>query len=214
MRNGSELPQELYDVIRGSIRVAVAAKVVTFDPATSSATIIPEIGEERRLDDGTVELLTPVEIAGVPVLFPGPLRFGLSAGAYGLALIRHRSHDEWDNGTAGPVAPSSTRRFDFSDVVFLPTLHQPGGTAVESSRYKSNGEPVIRVEAGQALRLGASTATDGLARGSLTDAHFDTIAANFATIAGLLNGLLGPGSYTPTFIAPSSVASTRVFSDG
>jgi hypothetical protein len=99
---------------------------------------------------------------------------GLNTGDLCIGLYRHRSHDEIDGGTDGPLLPASVRRVDMSDMVIIPGFIQPSN-GQQADAFKTNGEPVLAMPGSEALHVGASTASFYLVREDLLNNLIDLI---------------------------------------
>jgi hypothetical protein len=184
-----ELAVGVFRSVMRRVRVAVSARVRSFDAATSTATIAPSVVEQRSVDG---ELLTVAlaDVPGVPVLMPGGTRrgftFGLDSTDSVVAVVRHRSHDEVDGGTeALPASPAASRRMNYSDAVGLPG-YVPPATGRPASHFRTDGQPVAYMESSDSLHVGESTAALLLARADRVEAELATLksAISSAAVAG------------------------------
>lgn len=119
----------LEDVIKTAIETALRethtatpAKIISFDPATQTASVQPTI--KRVFKDGDV-LPLPV-ITGIRVAFQKvgdfTITFPLKAGDEGLLIFGERSMDNWRK-TGDISEPNDTRMHDLSDAVFFPMCY-------------------------------------------------------------------------------------------
>lgn len=175
MADLAETVATLRDSIRAGIRVAVVARVETYDAAQQTADVLPLARESWTVDGQQVEI-EPVPARGVPVVWPGgggrSLTMGLAKGDLVLLVIRHISHDEVDGGASKPLTPALARRLDMADAVALPVFVAPGG-----GQGRSDGQPALVMLGGEALHVGASTADRALALAQETKAHLDALQA-------------------------------------
>ncbi len=201
--------QAMYDGIRASLRVSVVAKVEawTADPPTVDCT--PLVLEEPAglTDEGKRPApFGSITLLGVPLILPlgadRGLTFGLKAGDLVTLLVRHRSHDEVDDGSTTPAAPASLRRLDFSDAVAIPGFTAPGGTALGSAKARSDGAPVLFMAGSDIFYIGDGNAAIKLARADLVESWMDAvknyIAALTLPVAGAVAGPPLPAPPFPT----------------
>lgn len=205
------------------VRTACTGTVQSYDPATQTADVLPDVQEEVMID-GVPTPITSAAIPGVPVVFPGSalrgLTYGLDEGDRLLLLWRHRSHDEVDSGTeALPINPASSRRLNPLDVVALP-FAVPG--AKTAAQRRADGQPVIYLDAGDALHAGAATAALKLSRDDRVQAQLAEISAQFTAVTLTLttwSTALGTALGAPPYVAPPDTYSpgatdtTRVMVD-
>lgn len=120
---------DLEEVIKTAIaaalkdtHTALPAQIVSFDPATQTASVQPAI--KRVFTDGDT-LPLPV-IDGVRVGFQRvgsfAVTFPLSKGNEGLLIFAERSIDNWRK-TGNVSEPNDARMHDLSDAIFLPMCY-------------------------------------------------------------------------------------------
>lgn len=198
----------IFEAVQGGVRVAVVARVEEYRPATQEADVLLLVQEDRVLH-GEREEVPEVRVYGAPVIWPGGggrgLTMGLAVGDEVIALVRDRSHDEVDAGEPGPVVPVSTRRFSPADVVILPGYVRPAEGAPAGS-YRTDGAPVLALPGGEALHVGAGTATFVLVRHDLLKAWLDTVKLwlDTHTHAHFMGPTLTPVAPSPTVADTSS----------
>lgn len=213
------LPEALRAVCRtlqAGVRVAVAAEVLAYDRTDQTVRVRPLVADPYIDGDPAWQEAPPID--GVPVLWlragSVTLTAGVEAGDVGLLLIRDRSHDEVDDGQTGEqVTPSSARRWDYADAVYLPAQVVPADP-IGSGGHRADGAPVLAMGAGQALRVGAATASTAVARADRTEARLDALEAwsGVHTHNGVTVGAGTSG--TATGVSPgAAVASGRIFTD-
>lgn len=215
MLDGGTPMERLFQLMREEVRVCGVAEVISYTPGEPTAHIRLLVQEDRNLPGGRTAVPS-VDIEGVPVLWPvggaRALTWGLRAGDKVLALYRHRSHDEIDSGDAGPLVPALTRRMNPSDVVVLVGFVAPD-TGLESSQFRSDGQPVMGLPNGEALHVGDSAANYVLVREDLLQAELSKIhtAVNGHThlyTPGTLAAIqTGPGA---SYAAPGATSSSRI----
>jgi hypothetical protein len=106
-------------------RVSIPGKVVTYDPATQTATIEAQLKPVRRTTDGEAQTL-PLIMPNMPVAWPrtatGYLTFPLAVGDTGQLIVVDRAIQEWRRlGVA--TDPVMRHTHNLSDAVFYPGLH-------------------------------------------------------------------------------------------
>lgn len=156
------------------VGVAVVARVVAYDPAAGTADVLPMV-QPRRVVEGAPEPVPVSVLYGCPIVWPSAggrsLTWGLAVGDLCLCIIRDRSHDEIDSGSAGPLMPAASRRFSPSDAVVLPGYDVPG--TLPASAVRSDGQMVARLPAGEALHVGVAMAARALALAEETRLQFE-----------------------------------------
>lgn len=135
---------------RAGIEVAGYVVVVEYHAATRLA----DVRSAVQIDDSPGPI-----VYGVPVQHPQgggrSITWGLEPGDVLLGVVRSRSHDEVDDGADVPLTPASSRRFDWSDQVVIPSGR---GTLP----YREDGQMVIGLPNLEALFLGSATASEKL----------------------------------------------------
>lgn len=166
----------------------MSAEIVSYDSATTTATVRPAVRELVLTASGLV-YAEALEIPGCPVRWPGAggvsITWPLPAGTLVTMLVRDRSHDEVDAGAEIPSAPASQRRWDLSDAEVWP-MGYGARDPLPSDATAADGL-VIRLPSGDALAVGAASATRALALATET-------AAALAQIQTVINALVLPVS--------------------
>lgn len=212
--------------IRQTTRVSVIGEVEAYDAATQTCTVRPLV-PEQDLFEGESRDLPPPQLKGIPVLHHGGsargLTMGVEVGDRVLLVVRHRSHQEVDDGAEPPISPQDGRRMALSEVVAIPG-YTTANPAPSSDSYRSDGQPVLYMDTGEALHLAVSTASIALARADRVQQQLDDLKTYldahthaYAGLAPTVPGLTTPPSSTPgTGIPPDlsptppTVASTRI----
>lgn len=204
-RTLTDLATALLERARAVVRVAVTGTLDGYDAESSSVAALPDVSSG----------VPPARIQGIPVIFPGGslrgLTFGLEDGDRGVLLIRHRSHDEVDAGTTAlPTTPAASRQMSMADAVCLPG-YVPPADGRPAAHYRNDGQPVLYLDAAEALHVGVSTAALALARADLVLAELQAIKAAYDVHTHIS---AAPGNPTavpvPLLPAPASVATDRV----
>lgn len=169
-------------------------------------------------DSGDVVGETPPILPRCPVLWPRgagvAVVWGLEPGDLALGVVRSRSHDEVDSGSAIPATPASARRSNLADLVVVPMVG--GGAApLTSAAYRSDGQPVITLAgAGDAVHVGSSTAALQLViaevlRPYLVDLR-DWLIGLTLPVSGSTAGPPNPLNPPPVVPAAANLASGRI----
>jgi|GEM_PF-4359752 len=203
-----ELIVAIVERVRRLMRVAVVGRVSAWDPSTGTATVTPSVA-----DDPTQPV---VPIYGVPVLMIGGssrgITYGLTAGDQVVTVVRHRSHDELDAGTAAlPVQPAASRAMSYADAVALPGYVAPG-TGRPASQVRSDGAMVIYLAPGEAVYIGSATAVFSLTRDDLLQAQLGVLKAAISAAPVVPSD--GGAAFKAALVAalaswPATTASTR-----
>lgn len=156
---------------REGIEVAGYVVVVEYHAATRTA----DVRSAVQIGDGPGPI-----VYGVPVQHPEgggrSITWGLDAGDVLLGVVRSRSHDEIDDGAEVPLTPASSRRFDWSDQVLLPSGR---GTLP----YREDGQMVIGLPSAEAVYIGTAAAAEYLTRNDLVRTNLNAIKTALDTIA-------------------------------
>ena len=211
----------LVDAAVDGVRVMVDARVVAVNGDVVD--IQPLVADRETDADGSSAWVSPPVLPNIPVarMKLGPLTIAgkPDVGDIGMALIRDRSHDEVDGGNApasGSLEPASTRRWDWSDAVFLPVSVVPG----ELSSIRDDGQPVLDLDAGVPLRVGDKDASSAVALAQESSSNYSDIAATLTPIVTAWNAvasggggpLIVPTTALPVYL-PTPVASSRLLTD-
>ena len=166
---------------RAGIEVAGYVVVVEYHAADRTA----DVRSAVQIDDSPGPI-----VYGVPVQHPQgggrSITWGLESGDVLLGIVRSRSHDEVDDGADVPLTPASSRRFDWSDQVVIPSGR---GTLP----YREDGQMVIGFPAAEALYVGVDDAAEYLTRNDLVRTNLNAIKSALDTIAAAVGV---PNSYS------------------
>ena len=175
------LANAIMDTVRRRVRTAVVGHVEAYDPATQSAQVLPLVGEQDDYD-GDVRELPPVAVQNVPVVHYGSGKYGitfpLEAGDPVVLVMRHRSHEEVDNGAQPPITPQRSDRMAVDNAVAFPGFVPPATGQVTAHRRAD--AMVIYIDT-TPLYIGDSTAAEALALASAVDARLNAIQNGFNT---------------------------------
>jgi len=164
--DSSDLSAAIMDAVQRKLRTSVVVRIESFDPQSMTADVTPMVVEDRLID-GELVPVPQLTIPNCPVALPyggnHPFTSGLRRGDLVIGLYRHRSHDELDGGSNGPLSPQSTRRVSESDIIVLGGYIVPV-KGLDPSQYRTDGQPVLSLPGTDAFHVGASTATYYLVR--------------------------------------------------
>lgn len=209
----SEVLLSALDRARADVHVSVVVRVVSYNAAARTATVVPLVLEEM-LEDGERVAVDNIEIPDCPVQWPcggeSGITFGLDEGAECLAIYRHRSHDEIDEDTAtGPVLPALAHEMSPADLVILPLYTRPG-VGADPSTYAANGQPVIYFPGDQTCQIGDATASKALALAESVASQLNAIRSLFDGHTHVVTSFSSPSAVpVPIFatsVLPSDVA--------
>lgn len=201
--------------IEQTTRVSVIGEVEAYDPETQTCTVRPLV-PEQDLFEGEARDLDPPQLKGIPVLHHGGslrgLTMGVEVGDRVLLVVRHRSHQEVDDGAQPPISPQDGRRMSLSEVVAIPgyTTVNP---APPSSSYRTDGQPVLYMGASESLHLGIGTANIDVPRDDLAQQQWTKIWTYIAALEAQLVTSIPAGTWTPPSGVPRGTdptASTRI----
>lgn len=214
----------LLEAARRSSPGAVVARVDRFDAQSCTVDATPVVWDWRTVRGERV-WIQPQRIDGVPVLMGAgaSITQGIAVGALVTLVRRGASHDQVDAGSplAGGIQPRSTQRNRLTDAVAIPGYIVPA-TGRDASEYRSDGQPVWALGAGEALHIGASTAALLIARADLILAelqalqtglnnHVHTVSLPVTGGAGgTVSGSTNPGGTYTAPAAASDIASDRI----
>lgn len=167
--DGSDVIKLLFDAMMRSSRTSMVVRIESYNAGERTADVTPMVQEERKIDGEYVSIPSS-SIPGCPVLFWGgkgnSFVGGLQKDDLCLALYRHRSHDEIDNGDDGPIVPESTRRLDLADIIVIGSFVAPAN-GLESDQFREDGQPVLAMPEVSSLYVGGSDAGYTLVRNDL-----------------------------------------------
>lgn len=210
------------------VRTSVIAHIETYDAASQSASVTALVPEQDTVEGVPRDLRTPT-YHNVPVAHLGSskrgLTFGLEEGDPVLLIARHRSHQEVDQGAEGPVSPANCQRMALSEGIALPG-YVPPGQGQPDAHQREDGQPVLYMDAGEALHIAVSTASIALARADQVQQQFNDLKAwadaHYHAFTGVAVGspaITTPPALSPTGLPPDlsptppDVATSRVLVD-
>jgi hypothetical protein len=210
----TQLVRRIMTRIRQTTRTAVVGRVSSYDAERQRASVTPMVPEQDTVE-GQARDLPTATLQDIPVVhYGGSLRgltFGLESDDPVVLLVRHRSHQEVDAGAEPPIHPQDGRRMALSESVALPgrTTPQP------DAHYRDDGQPVLYMDAGEALHLAVGTASIALTRDDLLQSELSAIWTYLnqlniaiAALATSVGGAYTPP--TPPVPAPGATATSRV----
>lgn len=159
------------------VRTAVVARIEEYDPGSQTCRARPLVPEQTT-EEGEVVTVEPQSLHGIPVLQWGSSRAGLTVGLEAgdpvVLLVRHRSHQEADGGAEPPITPQSSDRMSLAESVALGGYVR-SSDGQPSGHYRADGQPVLWIGAGDALHIGAGTASIALARADHVQSQLDAL---------------------------------------
>ena len=154
----AEMHQSALDGRQAQIHTAMPGHIVSYNPATMTVTVQPDIQGVLRNPDGTKLMVAITPIADVPVCFPGGgghiLTFPIGPGDDCLIMFAERSIDNWFQH-GGTQSPSDFRMHDINDAfVLVGVRSQPkrlgaSGTTRAAAPPASAGTVQLRSDDGQ-----------------------------------------------------------------
>jgi len=139
---------------QAQIHTALPGRIVSYNPATMTASVQVAIQAVRQKTDGVLEAMDIHPIGDVPVHFPGggghTITFPVAAGDECLVIFSERNIDNWF-AQGGVQLPGDYRMHDMSDAfVLVGTRSQPrtlGGVSADKVQIRSdNGLTFIEVD--------------------------------------------------------------------
>lgn len=124
--NLTELIEQQVEVSLGAVNTNMPAKIVSYNPATNRAVVIPSL--PKRL--ASEEPLDPSQIVEVPMVFhssgggKASLTFPMQPSDGVMLSIQQRSLEGWLDGKE--TMPDDPRQFDLSDSVAIPGCQSTG----------------------------------------------------------------------------------------
>lgn len=207
---------QISDFTLGRINVALPATVISYNPATQTATVQPV--PAARDHDPETDALIPValpQIANVPVRFDVAmgglcsLTWPLQPGDAVTLLICDRSLDEWKSTGAPQTVPQDVRRFDLTDAIAIPGPRSPA-QPLSASGYS----PSAAVLQAPLILLGSSAAVSPVVLETLLQPFLAQLLTWLATHthSGVTTG---PGVsavpvQAPTLPTPGTLGATKV----
>lgn len=155
-------------VLAHNMRVAMPAKVASYDPARSVASI--ELAVPLKTATGQ-ERPAPV-ISGVPVMWPragvASITYPLKAGDYGLAVFADTDISAWVAELA-ENAGTGTRAHSLTDAMFLPMSHNLAPSSIDGLVVTYGTNTILLNDAGATVTAGNITLAGNVAvSGSLS----------------------------------------------
>lgn len=149
------------------LRVALPAKVISYDAATQFASVQPLIMHAFRDETGVRQVESLPIINDVPVLMFGGgggearLTFPIAIGDVVLLVFCSSSIARWlVRAGAAEVDPADDRRHDINDAIAIGGLHNYKTSPTDAP----TDALVLHVSGGKTIKLGSSGASKGVAR--------------------------------------------------
>lgn len=222
----TEAFRNAFDESMLEVRVALPAKVVSYDADTRTVSVTPLVGRYVRATDGTEKAEALPVLNSVPVAWLGgggaEATFPLAAGDTGELSFHDSSLDEWAAADNQPVIAKDIRSHALTDAVFRPGLRSPGGAGnaprTDAAVFgyataQTGGTHAVHVTPG-GIALGEANPAYFVALAEQVLAALQDIATKFNNHThGTSNGPSGtPDTGAPplSISAPSSVGSATV----
>ena len=201
--------RSIAESMRRRVHTLRAGRVLSYtvDPPSADVQLVHREWSSKVDGSSVAEPIAP--LLGIPVLWPSGggrgMVWGLVAGDPVYVAVREVDHDGWDAGQRGDdQTPTDDRRHDWSDAVVLP---------MDTLVGRSDGSPVVVLDSGDVLRVGALNADEPLAVASALREELDAIwSAIYGGHTHTVTGTCPPGggSLTAgTALAASGTAITR-----
>jgi len=147
----------------GQLRVALPGRIESFDAASQTASVKPQIKDYQEADTGVISAVALPVVNGVPVLSLSGgdygLQFPVQAGDTCLLVFTDRSIDKWVS-EGGDVDPSDVRQHHLSDAIAIVGLKNDKNQLNEydaaAIQLGKQGGPRVRVTATE-VHLGGSS---------------------------------------------------------
>jgi len=177
----AELIRRALDVRLAQVRVAIPARVESYDASAQTVDVKPLIKDKLLTEDGAVVESLPV-LTSVPVAFPRGGGFFISlpiaAGDTGRVVVCDRSIDQWMK-KGGEVDPLDMRMHSWGGAVFEPDLASTDDALADAHAQNLvigfDGGVAIHLTPGGQVHVGKENPTKFAAR--KTDAVQVTIPA-------------------------------------
>lgn len=131
----SEIVERALAARVADVHVSMPGEIVSYDPATQTATVRPGVRRVLLSEDGdqVAEEIPPIE--NVPVSFPGgagfTIHFALAAGDTGDLIFSSVSHNEWQ-ATGNVSTPGNLKNHDLGSAKFYPGLRNRKNAAPDA----------------------------------------------------------------------------------
>jgi hypothetical protein len=214
-RTLEEVISKALDYRLASLRVALPAKVVSYDPITQLVDVQPLIDSAIQIDDDTLTEPLPT-LSGIPVAHLAGGGFAvavpLAAGDTGMLVFADFSLDYW-RGTGNQAAPQDLRTHSLANATFWPGLHDdktPLQAASSSDLVVAyQATPLLTIKADGSILIGASAsaacARNGDAVKATVPAGTFLVSCSGSPAVGVLNP--APIDLTGTITAGSAKVS-------
>lgn len=169
MINSPTFETALAGMIDGKIAgifTAMPGRVESYNSATQKAVILPLVKVAHTDENGARVAREIAPLVDVPIQFPGMGQFRITmpvnSGDIVLLIFASCSLDRWLS-SGGVTDPGDDRHHDLSDAIAIPGLYS-------FNRLPTDASQAAMVLHGEEIRLGSSSATDGVAMKSDLDA--------------------------------------------
>jgi hypothetical protein len=196
------------------VNVCLPGKVVSYDAATQSADVQPQL--QGRYETGALRTL-PV-IPAVPVKHPrssggkARVHMPIKVGDDVILVFSQRSIDGW-KAKGGLVDPQDRRKFNLSDAFAL-----VGGSAFPDAFQVTdpdaievvNDQGVVQIKPNGTVNLGAYSPTHSVALDDKVEARLQAIESKLNSLIGLYDGHVHPVTTAPGVSGPTTSIETTL----
>lgn len=188
----------------GDVHTAIPGRVKSYDPATQTAEVVPQVRVTAPKEDGSTAAEELPVLPNVPVQWPRgggyALHFPLEPGDFVLLVFSEAAIGHWRE-TGQLADPGDLERHSIGYPFAIPGIAPNAGVIADAPE----GEAVLTVPPGKVLRVGGELA-ELVALASKVETELQRIATAFATFVPGSGGASFPDAYT----APASVAATKL----
>lgn len=199
------------DASARGLRVALPARVESYDPATQQVSAQPLVLEGFVGEDGERATERLPVINGVPVVFPGAggfrVTFPVAVGDTVLLVFSSSSIDRW-LALGGEVDPQDDRRHSINDAVAIPGLRDFAHSLASTPSTMSLGK-----DGGPTIEISGTDIQAGGSNNLVTRAEF--LSHGHPIIAtGAISPCAGPVSGAPPAGSAVTFPGTQVLKGG
>jgi hypothetical protein len=194
------------DKVKGKLRVAMPARIESYDASTQTASVKPLLQALQRNADGSTTSVSRPVVNAVPVLMPQgggfQVKLPVAKGDIVLLVFCDRSLDIWKS-KGGEVDPIDFRQHHISDAVAVPCFRDP--TSAPAAK--------IEIQADGTVLLGGSGASHPLIFGddfSSPSGAFNTLLQAIATAVGTSGSPAGATAAAASIVAAITVYQAAV----
>ncbi len=184
-----ELIRLAMDARLAQVRVAIPARVESYDVAAQTVDVKPLIKDKLALEDGDELVESIPVIPAVPVAFMRGggffVSFPIAKGDTGRVVVCDRSLDQWRK-KGGEVDPIDVRMHSWAGAVFEPDLadsqHALGDAHGANLVIGMDGGVAIHLTPGGEVHLGEENPTEAVALAQKTLTELQKLATDLTTL--------------------------------